>query len=69
MAYRTVEEGGWGWPGLANRAHYFSPNDAISICGRWAYTGQRTADDGEMGPNDCAACAKKLAKIRAKNKG
>jgi hypothetical protein len=62
----TFEEGGWGWPALAKRAHYFDPGQGTSICGRWMFIGFRTRDNGVCGPDDCAACEKKLEKRRKK---
>lgn len=60
----TYEEGGWGWPLRAHRAHFFGPSSSTSVCGRWAYTGERIKDNRAKGPDDCAACAKILAKRR-----
>lgn len=51
---------GWGFPGSARKAHYFEAGDAISICGRWMYTGPREEETGTRSPSDCGACVKKL---------
>jgi hypothetical protein len=57
-----VSEGGWGWPAQASKPHYFEPGEITSICRKWMFTGLRTRDNGVKGPDDCAACHKKLEK-------
>jgi hypothetical protein len=66
MSDDTYKTGGWGWPALSKRAHFFDPSEAQSICRKWLYTGERTPDNGKKGPDDCADCAKRLEKRRAK---
>jgi len=51
---------GWGWPGAARKAHYFV--DGRSLCGRWGWIGGSLQPAGEPSSDDCAACARKLAK-------
>jgi hypothetical protein len=53
----------WGWPLLSRKAHVFY--DARSLCGKWLFTGSKPEDVIEKapvdrGPDDCAACHKKL---------
>lgn len=50
---------GWGWPGLAGKAHFFS--GGRSLCGKWAFSGQLQGVDAG-GPDDCAECRRRLAK-------
>jgi hypothetical protein len=52
---------GWGWPGNSKKAHYFI--NGHSLCQKWLFLGvldqpQETSD--KPGPDDCAACHKKL---------
>lgn len=51
---------GWGWPGLAYKAHYFVK--ATSLCGKWMYTGE-VEDDKHKSPDNCKACLRKLKKL------
>jgi hypothetical protein len=46
---------GWAWPLNAPKAHYFYKN-AISLCGRWMFTGP-TEDSNTTSPDDCKKCA------------
>ena len=56
---------GWGFPGLARKAHYFV--DSMSLCRRWGlYQGLLSADDGRPSPDDCVECRRELAKRSAK---
>ena len=49
---------GWGFPGLARKAHYFVEGKAL--CGKWAYTGSLDGSNPEIkGPDDCVACRRK----------
>lgn len=55
---------GWGWPGLARKAHYF--DHGRSLCGAWLYTGRDLGAAGWTGPDDCKKCARLLAQRLAK---
>lgn len=60
----VYSSGGWAWPLLSKKSHYFSPT-ARSLCGRWMYSGllDRTRTmDAAPGPDDCVACWRKRAK-------
>lgn len=58
---------GWGWPGASQKAHYFDADSAISVCGKWIFTGPREqGNDGS--PDNCAACKRAIAKRKAKSK-
>jgi hypothetical protein len=48
---------GWGWPGLAKKAHYFE--DDYALCGKWLFTGA-TVDSNHDSPDNCATCRRKL---------
>lgn len=56
---------GWAWPGAAKKAHYFD-DSAISLCGKWMYTGPLTANQGDSSPDDCVACTRLLVKMEEK---
>lgn len=57
---------GWGWPVQSRRAHYFVGTRAL--CGRWGlYMGHLEAGN-DNSPDNCAACKRKLAALRAKEK-
>jgi hypothetical protein len=47
-------------PHLSRRFHYFI--DGTAVCGKWAYLNRDvaayTADNGQPGKDDCAACAR-----------
>lgn len=63
------QEGKRGWNYLVNspKWHYFV--DARSLCGRWLGLGLSGHDDDPLSddhPQNCAACMKKVAKMRAK---
>lgn len=53
---------GWGWPASSPKAHVFV--EGRSLCGRWMYLGNSQpitkAPHAERGPDDCAACHRKL---------
>jgi hypothetical protein len=49
---------GWGFPGLAKKAHYFQ--GALSLCGKWMFMGECTPETDVRSPDDCVACRKKL---------
>lgn len=49
---------GWGFPGNANKAHFF--HQGRSLCLGWIFTGTLTHDDGRKGPDDCAKCRRML---------
>lgn len=52
---------GWGFPALANKAHYFSSGDATSLCNKWMFTGPRV-DGMHDHPDNCVVCMKKRKK-------
>lgn len=52
---------GWGWPGLARKAHYFD-GEIVSLCGRWMFSGAMF-DDRHNSPHNCQACRRKLEKL------
>jgi hypothetical protein len=55
---------GWGWPLNSRKAHVFS--SGRSLCGGWLFMGSTDpitkvmVQTHERGPDDCAACHKKL---------
>lgn len=56
-----------GWATLLNskKAHYFDASGR-SLCGHWLYLGNAyDANQTPGSPDDCAACARKLAKRTA----
>ena len=56
-----MPKAGWGWPGLAKKAHYFI--DGRSLCSRWFFTGTlEKAND--QSPANCVACKKILEKTK-----
>jgi hypothetical protein len=55
---------GWGWPGLAKKAHYFS-RDLRSLCGRWGYGGHLEQGNDDSIDN-CVECKRRLAKSRGR---
>jgi hypothetical protein len=56
-----IEEG-WGWPGNSVKAHFFV--GSRSLCGKWLFMGELTADTGGETHDDCKACAKKMVARR-----
>lgn len=59
--YRDYE--GWGWPGNSKKAHYFREGSISSICGKWAYTGEReSGNDSSL--DNCADCKRRLEKMK-----
>lgn len=50
---------GWWWPINARKAHYMV--GLTSLCGKWMTLGNPTLDPTGNGPDDCAACTRKLA--------
>lgn len=56
----NLVKAGWGYPLQANKGHYFKEGEAISICGRWMYTGERFEE--KEASFHCATCKKKLEK-------
>lgn len=60
---------GWGWPGLASKAHYFPVGSMASLCGRWLFSGERYDEEHEHRDN-CVTCMRarlKLVKRAAKH--
>jgi hypothetical protein len=58
---------GWWMPFRSRKYHYFVKGR--SLCGGWGFPDHSALepDTGNMekGPDDCAACFKKLVKLRA----
>jgi hypothetical protein len=56
---------GWGYLSNSPKWHYFGA-DGRSLCGKWArFDGNPYGEDfNDMNSDNCAACRKKLAKIR-----
>lgn len=59
---------GWQWLQGARKFHFFRKNEARSLCGGWmrfAGSSHTVADDTDVvGADDCAACTRKLGKVR-----
>ena len=51
------DKSGWGFPGLAKKAHYFI--GMRSLCRKWMYGGALEPDNGPS-PDDCKECRKSL---------
>jgi hypothetical protein len=49
---------GWGWPLNSRKAHYFLSGEAVSMCGKWLYSGERE-DDNHGSQSNCAQCMRK----------
>lgn len=56
---------GWFWLHNAPKWHYFLAN-GNSLCGRWMTFGRAFEQGNDGSPDNCAACRKKLEKIKAK---
>lgn len=52
---------GWGFPLLAKKGHYFAEGEAISLCGKWMYTGEREPSLTWV-TSQCQQCRKRLKK-------
>ncbi len=51
----------WRWPHTSRKAHLFPSDDAISLCGKWLFTGRSQGEfdpSAKRGSDDCAACDK-----------
>lgn len=62
---KTTEKAGWASPVNSRKAHYFT-TDGISLCRKWAFTGELESvqEMGVMpGKNDCADCWRKAKAI------
>lgn len=59
---------GWGWPVNSKKAHYFRSGSERSLCGQWAFWGQRE-DDSHSSPDNCAECKRRRAKLDAEEGG
>lgn len=59
-----TEVEGWGKPGLARKWHYFVK--ARSLCGGWIFWSHNLEQGNDNSPDNCAACKRKLAKLREK---
>ena len=56
------EAEGWGVLRPGDRRHHYY-RDSMSLCGRVGfYFGHLDPDNGRLGPQDCAACSKKLTR-------
>ena len=62
VAVATLPEG-WGWPANSRKSHYFQEGEAISVCGKWMFTGQRERDSFESS-DDCASCRRWVKRHR-----
>lgn len=58
----NIAKGGWGFPMLATKPHWFPPNQMGSICQRWRYGGQRSPDSARWREQACKLCITKLDK-------
>lgn len=62
---RLAPKQGWAHPLLAKKWHYFLADDLVSVCGKWMLAGTRYDDPSyDIDPDNCAACKKKVAKLR-----
>lgn len=57
---------GWGWPANSKKAHYFLEGSIRSLCGKWAFTGERESGKDES-PDNCAECKRRLLKRLSSN--
>lgn len=57
----NIDNKGWGFPTLSKKAHFFNSGEAISLCGKWMFTGVRI-DEWHEHPENCATCMKKRKK-------
>ena len=60
---------GWWWSPNSRKAHYFD-NDGRSVCRKFMVLivdvlRREAQDTGDESPDNCAACKKKVAKLRA----
>ena len=66
--FTAGSEKGWNWLSNTPKWHYFL--DGRSLCGKWLGLGLgKTCDDDpktDNSPDNCAACRKKVAKVREK---
>jgi hypothetical protein len=65
MEEKRITPAGWGWPGLARKAHFFEEGMWISLCGKWMYAGPRDPDTSTS-KDDCVSCRRKLEFLQAK---
>lgn len=58
---------GWVFPPGSRKCHYVEAGSMTSLCGKWGFiiNAHRQADTGSAGPDDCAACRRKLDKALA----
>ena len=55
--------GGWRWPALSRKAHYFI--EGRSLCGKWLFFGDSQGKGlAFKGDDDCAACFKKQQALK-----
>ncbi|MBA7529732.1 hypothetical protein ES705_21931 [subsurface metagenome] len=59
MTEDEIKEG-WGFPAESRKAHYFV--DSMSLCRRWGFYSGPLEQGNDDSPDNCAACAKELAK-------
>lgn len=60
---------GWVWAANWNKAHYVK--GSRSLCGKWMYLNKdpKMFEQGnDESPDNCTACKKALAKLRAQQK-
>ena len=64
---KAMSNAGWSKPPTAAKWHYFLAGEDRSLCLRYGFNldGDRE-DTNDAYPDNCAACRKKLAPIRAK---
>jgi len=57
---------GWVWFINTRKAHYVK--ESKSLCRRYMYLGSSFEQGKDDSPDNCSACKKKLAKLKAKEK-
>ena len=57
---------GWVWFVNSRKAHYV--RDGRSLCGGWVYLGRSFEQGNDDSPDNCAACKRKLEKMKLKAK-
>lgn len=53
---------GWAWPANSRKAHYYLAGEFISLCRKWAYTGERSNNKHES-PDNCNDCQKRRERM------
>lgn len=62
----TKARQGWGWPGGARKAHYFTVGGR-SLCGGWLFTGI-VYDTNDNSSDNCKECKRRVMKRRLQSK-